>query len=436
MIETITPAVCGSRRRHRIAVAAFTAGALAAAALLGAALGLVGSLLGARDAVLAVAALAAIAAARELGLVRLPLPQARLQVPERWHHDLPLPLWATGYGAGLGLGVATYQPVATFWVACAAAVALARPLPAALAFSLHGAGRALMVALPKRGERHPTAAVERLARRRPALVRANGVALAVCAVVLATAPAAGAVPLLLGPGSQLDPAPSGEVLAYTQRDGTESSVAVRVSPTDAVLYPRAWSPSLHRDVLAYADEDGVRVVRWRTGVQIARIAGAKWPALAWPWLAYRIDTMDGSRTLRLRNVETGSDRLIARVGAWMDMGRPSLRAGRVAWSVTGDTGSRIGLYTIATGGRTVVVRSKIALLSFPTLTASWIAWVEQRSRSSYFRLRRLDEPGVRTLARTFGPEELFWTTGLAGRSAYVTVWHVSLGYSYIERFGF
>ena len=89
---------------------------------------------------LAAAALALVAAAREAGIVRFPLPQARRQVPERWRFELPLPVWATGYGAGLGAGFFTFQPVSTFWVACAAALALGRPLPAALCFSLYGIG--------------------------------------------------------------------------------------------------------------------------------------------------------------------------------------------------------------------------------------------------------------------------------------------------------
>jgi hypothetical protein len=112
MIETITPAVCGSRRRHVLAVSLFALAAVLSAAALGAALGLVGLALGAAWAVAAAAAFAGAAALRELGVVRFPLPQSRRQVPERWHAELPLPLWATGYGAGLGHGVHTFQPVA------------------------------------------------------------------------------------------------------------------------------------------------------------------------------------------------------------------------------------------------------------------------------------------------------------------------------------
>src|SRR5216117_1689924 len=142
MVETFTPAVCGSRRRQRLALVGFAVGALVASAFFGAALGLLGSVLGARL-TLAAAGLALLAAAREGGVLRFPIPQARRQVPERWRTELPLPLWSAGYGAGLGAGLFTFQPVSTFWVACAAAVALGKPLTAALCFSAYGAGRTL-----------------------------------------------------------------------------------------------------------------------------------------------------------------------------------------------------------------------------------------------------------------------------------------------------
>ena len=191
MVETFTPAVCGSRRRQRLALAGFAVGAVAASALVGAALGAVGALLGTQLAFL-VAALALLAAAREAGIVRLSLPQLRRQVLERWRSELPLPVWSVGYGVGLGLGFLTFQPVATFWVACAAAVALGKPLAAGLCFAAYGAGRALMTAWPRHGQADATAAVESLARRRRLLLLGNVLALLVCAGLLAAAPAAGA----------------------------------------------------------------------------------------------------------------------------------------------------------------------------------------------------------------------------------------------------
>src|SRR5919198_1494820 len=119
MVETFTPAVCGSRRRQWLALTGFALGAVGVSALVGALLGAIGAALGAQLSLVA-AGLALVAAAREAGLVSFPLPQLRRQVPERWRFELPLPVWSVGYGAGLGAGFLTYQPVATFWVACAA----------------------------------------------------------------------------------------------------------------------------------------------------------------------------------------------------------------------------------------------------------------------------------------------------------------------------
>ena len=112
-------------------------------------------------------------ALREAGLARIPLPQLRQQVPERWRRDWPLPAWSAAYGAGLGAGFLTFQPVATFWVACGAALALGRPLLAACCFALYGAGRALMAVGPRRREPDGAAAVERLVARTALVSRAN-----------------------------------------------------------------------------------------------------------------------------------------------------------------------------------------------------------------------------------------------------------------------
>ena len=47
MVETITPAVCGSRKRQLVALVLFALGAVAASAALGAVLGFAGSAIGA-----------------------------------------------------------------------------------------------------------------------------------------------------------------------------------------------------------------------------------------------------------------------------------------------------------------------------------------------------------------------------------------------------
>ena len=167
MVETITPAGCGSRQRYRVALALFSAGAIVAAAALGALLGLVGEQFDRSWTVPVLAVLALLAALREWGVLRVPVPGAHRQVPERWRREWPLGAWSLAYGAGLGAGIFTHQVVATFWVACAGAVAIGDPAWSAACLALFGAGRALMVALPARGGRDPSVAVGRLARRAP-----------------------------------------------------------------------------------------------------------------------------------------------------------------------------------------------------------------------------------------------------------------------------
>ena len=267
MLETFTPAVCGSRKRQIVAQALFTVAAVATAAALGLVLGLAGAALGARQALLAAAALALVAAAREAGILRFSLPQSRRQVPERWRFELPLPVWASGYGAGLGAGFFTFQPVSTFWVACAGALALARPVPAALCLSLYGLGRAAMVVWPRRRLADPTAAVERLATRRGALLRANAIALVTCAALLGLAPVANGATRVAR--SALDPSVSGDAVAFARQAG---SVVVRPSSGPDVVFPNASQPALSRGYLAFVDGQGIagRALAGRHGGRACR----------------------------------------------------------------------------------------------------------------------------------------------------------------------
>jgi hypothetical protein len=430
MLETFTPAVCGSRRRQTLAQALFAGAAVAAAAIVGLALGFAGSVLGARQAVLAAASLALLAAAREAGVLRLSLPQVRRQVPERWRFELPLPIWASGYGAGLGAGLLTYQPVSTFWIACAGALALARPLPAAFCLSFYGAGRALIVAWPRRAG-DPTAAVERLSRRRRGLLRLNALTLVACASLLGVVPAAdGAVRVAQ---NAYDPSWSSDVFAFARQGG---GVVVRPSGEPTVAYPNARQPSVSRGYLAYVDRNGIRVVRWATGQEVARVSapGAWRPALSWPLLAFV--RRDGNRRrLVVRNLETGRKTTHASVRRRQDLGRPALRNGRLAWHVASRRRSLIKLETLATGRKRVVARSRIALLSNPALYRRRILWVEARSgvtRLKSSRVGRSRSHTVRTLRRR---RVTYWTTTLGPGWAAWTRWALSTRRSDIYRAG-
>ena len=431
MVETITSDVCGSRRRQAGALLFFALGALTASACVGAVLGLAGSRIGAWALPFA-ALFALVGAAREGGFTRVPLPQSRRQVPEPWRFTLPLPAWAAGYGAGLGLGFLTYQPVATFWVACAAAVALGRPLAGAVCFAAYGVGRSLLLFLPLRRGSDATAIVEALAGRRRGVLRVNAVALLACAALL-TAPAAGAELIPLGPGSQFDPSAIGPAFAYTQRDLGVSSVIVLPSAGGALQYPEAESPSLDGELLAYQNAAGIRIVRWATGEEVARVDGAtSKPALDWPWLAYRREVPDRT-LLELKDLTTGEVRRLGSVPGGDDLGRPSIAAGRVAWHAAGSRGSRILLYKIANGDKQVVMSTTIALLSNPSLSSTRILWIKQRQGISSAYVRKLRRTRSRLLARVSSQRTFYWTTDLYGLTAYVTRWTVAGGVARIRR---
>ena len=416
MVETFTPAVCGSRTRQRAAAALFALAAVATAAALGALLALLGAALGADRVVLAAAALALLAAGREAGLLRLPLPQSRRQVPEAWRFELPLPVWATGYGAGLGAGFLTYQPVATFWVACAGALALARPLPAALCFALYGAGRAVTLIWPRRRSADAAETVERMVARRPALLRANVAGLAACAALLALAPTAEGGRVTEG----MDPSATPGATAVAKQGG---SVVIRRLGTD-VVFQNASQPSIDRGLLAYVDGNGINVVRWADGAQVARITGAvSQPSLSWPLLAFRRDTSRTSR-LVLFNLKTGSARRITKVKRSHDLGRPSLRRPRLAWHLTTRRVSRIYYMKLSRPPR-ILMESKVSLVRDPALTDKRLLWTTTRSGRAYLRVRHLRTGSVRTIGRLRGRKLGYWTTALIGKTAYATRWSLA-----------
>lgn len=437
MVETFTPAVCGSRTRQRLAIVLFAGAAVLASAALGGALGFAGSLVGTRPALIAAAALAFIAALREAGVVSVPVPQSRRQVPQRWQYALPLPLWSAGYGAGLGVGFLTFQPVATFWVACAAALALGRPLLAATCFALYGAGRAFMAAWPRRREPSGPAAVERLVGRASLVPRANAVVLALAVVLLAVAPAAGAAVTSLGRG--FDPAADGKTLALARMSSGTISVVVSPPGDPEDTFSPANAPALSGNYLAYADDEGIKVVDLRTDQIERELDGAfSQPALDWPHLAYvRADAgYDRLILSDLTDALNPTSGRIASVRAASDLGRPSLRGGQLAWHRIGRHGSAVFVQDVTTDKRRAITKTERWQESNPSLTTKRIVWVEQRPQGSYLRMRWLGSSRTRTLMRVKGRKTFLWTTALAGRTAYVTKWTPSTRKAVVLRVNF
>jgi hypothetical protein len=419
MLETFTPAVCGSRKRQIAGQSIFAVSAVVAAGTLGLLLGLLGSMLGAEQAVLGAAALALVAAAREAGLIRFSIPQARRQVPERWRFELPLPVWASGYGAGLGAGFFTYQPISTFWVACAGALALGEPVPAALCVALYGAGRALMVVWPRRRADDPTAAVERLTSRRGTLLRANVVALVACGILLAMAPAAGAGVTRIATNAY-DPTVDRGNVAFATEGG---NVIVRPAGGGEITYPNATEPSLSGPFLAYRDSAGIRVIRWADGTEVRRIASpfVSKPALSWPRIAFVRRASPYDR-LYVRNFVTGQVKLYATVRLPTDLGRPSLRHGRLAWHTQTRRESKIMVLNLSSGSRRAIATTRIGMLGNPSLYRTRVVWVDARFGVTFLKQGWLTGPRRVILARVRSRTVSYWTTSAASNAAYMTRW--------------
>jgi hypothetical protein len=193
MVETITPVVHGGRRgRWGASVALHAVGAGMGAAVLGAALGAVGRILGApwgSAGLWVAAAVAAVYAARELLGLPIPLPDRKEQVPEWWRTFFGPSTAAFLYGLGLGPGFLTYLRHGTLVAVAAVAVTSGSPGIAALLVLPFGLARAVTVlaAAPGTTSRRMEGVMARLdAMGTSAVPRiVNGVSLVLLAVVAA-----------------------------------------------------------------------------------------------------------------------------------------------------------------------------------------------------------------------------------------------------------
>ena len=169
MVETITPVVHGGRRgRWAIDVVLHILGATGAAAVFGLALGALGAILGApwgAAGLVLVAAVAGVYGFAEAAGSRVPVPQARRQVPDWWRTFFSFPVFSFLYGAGLGVGFLTYLSRGTLLAVSAACVASGRPLVGAALMAPFGLARSAVVllALPLRTSEQAAALVDRLA---------------------------------------------------------------------------------------------------------------------------------------------------------------------------------------------------------------------------------------------------------------------------------
>ena len=191
MVETINPVVHGKRRGGwAVDVGLHIAGATIVAGAFGAALGAAGRLLGApwgMGGPVIVAAIALAYAAAEAAGLRLPVPQARRQVPDWWRTFFSRPVFSFLYGVGLGVGFLTYLSRGTLVAVASFAFASGRPVIGILVMAPFGLARTGVVLLARRvrSEREARDLVHRLAEssRSSGWLAANVMATAAIAAV-------------------------------------------------------------------------------------------------------------------------------------------------------------------------------------------------------------------------------------------------------------
>jgi len=229
----------------------------------------------------------------------------------------------------------------------------------------------------------------------------------------------------------IDPSVSGNVLAFATQTG---DVVVRPASGPDVPFPDASQPALSGEYLAYVDDQGIRVVRWQDGTEVARVAGpdVSRPGLNWPNLAF-VQRGADSRRLIVRDLVSGETKRPASVPLSVDLGRPSLRHGRLAWHTVSRRVSRIVVFTLSTGARRAIARTKIGRLSNPSLHRGRVIWVDARSGVTYLRQASLTSNKRRNLAKIKGRSASYWTTSLAGSGAYMTRWTIPSGAAAIYR---
>ena len=139
----------GRNARWWVTVTWFGAGAVVAGALVGWLMGWLGtaltSVVGSRQAALALALLAAAGIAADVRLGGLRLPTVRRQVDDRWLARYRGWVYGVGFGFQLGLGVVTVVTTSAVYVAFAAAALSGSPAAGALIGAAFGAVRWLSV---------------------------------------------------------------------------------------------------------------------------------------------------------------------------------------------------------------------------------------------------------------------------------------------------
>ena len=439
MVETIGLSGDGARRRTTIASCiAFAPGAVVGGIATFGLLSAVGELVhgvGGRAAYLVAAAIAIAAAVAEARGTRI-VPQIRRQLPQHWRWTMPMPLAAALYGVLLGLGFTTFVLSFGVWALAGISLALGDPAAGLVIGAAFGVGRALPVVVVAPVVDRPLGVrcIELMAER-PVLYRlfrlGDAVTLGFVAVALTTATATAARTEV---GSGADPSAVGKALAY---QGPDRAGVLRVGGQTSGL--PGSDPALGGPYAAVISGGAqVRILNRFNRNQVGSFGapGAEAVAISKGWLAY-LTLRDGRYALRARRIKDpanpGEPRRVASVSSPAHIGHPSVSGGRVFYAVSKRRANKITRRNLGSGKSGIVVRSRTAALSSPSVLGKRLLYVRtsrarqgpQVTRAPKLRqrlmLKRIGSRGRGRRIYSRGERRQLWSTSLSTRRGFATL---------------
>jgi hypothetical protein len=454
MVDTLAPqGYAGRLLTTLVACATFAAGALVGGAITFGGLAWIGQSLGAGGTVAtAVAAVVALAAAIGEARGARIMPQVRRQVPESWRRVMPVPLAAGLYGVLLGLGFTTFILTFAVWALAGVSVALGEPhlgLAVGLGFGL---GRLLPVIVLAPAARTEWGADAHAAMaERPAILRGlravDAVALALCALALATAPAQAAQRAFRVLGNATDPSTNGhDVLAWSAPGG----VGYVRQGTTVTKVPGSH-PASGDARLAWIADNAIHVTGAAPTEIVIPAPGANALAITTSWVAWRA-TENGRDVLHTAALPTGTPGPSVTAATGRELGRPAVDNDLLFFHATTRSGAVIRQLDLSTGKTTTLRRQSHSLLLNPSVLGHRIIYVRSTARVQQLvigpitpravrhdrilwhtvetgrpdagcepgRCHALDHPHHAPPRPPKGRNDTLWTTALSPTEAYVT----------------
>jgi hypothetical protein len=364
---------------------------------------------------------------------------------------MPVPLAAGLYGVLLGLGFTTFILTFAVWALAGVSVALGDPGLGLLVGLGFGLGRLVPVVVlaPAAGTDWGAGAHAAMAER-PAILRglrvADAIALALCALTLASAPAQAAQRAQAVAANASDPSAGGDLLAWAAPGGVGFFRQGATTWQAPGAHPAAGGGRI-----AWIAGDAVHVEGAAPGRLVLPAPGANALAVGAGWVAWRA-TENGLDVLHSARLPTGAPGPAVTAEAGRELGRPALDGDALLFHRTTAHGAVIDRVDLTTGALTTLRSQRRVLLLNPSALDGRMVYVRSTSRRQQLLLggtvrRRVsgdrvvwsaletgrpdagcepgrchaeDHPHHAPARPPRGRNDTLWTTALAPGAAYVT----------------